>query len=451
MIEDSPDAEEGGADDSVGGDAQLTPFFSPLHITAPPMQNQSRAPVPVLEHILNTVMDALADLFTAADIQSRPHAWGDVSTRHLDVMHVLMEDVHKGLPDATLDEGRLIVKLASMMQFRRGEMLDDHCIDKMLEYLVQATGSKMVGVKGDHTCSPWVTTDPASAGSYYVLGVAYAESLRRLASAPKAKACDKSPVGPAACVRKHDVGESWIVEGEAEDESAVLRRVVRDIAGPENVDAALKKSLDPFGNRNILVAATAELHTTVFRLVRTRVAGPPGQVRWQVCTHDSLGTSKWDRSLQKGMNKLLLSTGLKEAGSNFTYQSIRGLNQGTAVKNTCGFMAFINASQILTGQSLPSDSLAQADCACCVEVIRVFFVLWFIKLGECTGAIRNGYLATVLKKVIDDLELNTVLENSGPISGGGIRGDDGGGVSCTVEFVIVRKPGLTPSTLVDSS
>jgi hypothetical protein len=45
-----------------------------------------------------------------------------------------------------------------------------------------------------------------------------------------------------------------------------------------------------------------------------------------------------------------------------------------------------------------------------VEVIRVFFDLWFIKLGEYKGAILEGYLAKVLDKVIHDVKLAAVLE-----------------------------------------
>ncbi len=69
------------------------------------------------------------------------------------------------------------------------------------------------------------------------------------------------------------------------------------------------------------------------------------------------------------------------------------MKQTGAVQNTCCFLAIINTSQILTGQSL-----AQAHCTCCVEAIRVFFVLWFIKLAESQGTILQGYLAGVLNK-----------------------------------------------------
>jgi hypothetical protein len=239
-------------------DAGLAPFFGPLVITAPqvtsPVQSQPRACVPVLEHILATAMDALADLFSAHNL-SKPCAWDDISARHLEVMHVLMGDMHKGLGDATLEVSRLILKPESMKRFRRGERLDDHCLDRMLEYLVQATGSKMVGVKEDATCSPWVTTDSTLASLYYVLGIAHAESLRRLGKKPKAAACDTSPAH-----QQHASGESWVVPGETETPDETLRRVVRDIVGSGNVDAALGKSLDPFGKRNILVVATCS-HT----------------------------------------------------------------------------------------------------------------------------------------------------------------------------------------------
>ncbi len=40
-----------------------------------------------------------------------------------------MGDVHKGLEDATQDVSRLILKPESMKLFRKGKMLDDHCLD----------------------------------------------------------------------------------------------------------------------------------------------------------------------------------------------------------------------------------------------------------------------------------------------------------------------------------
>ncbi len=74
-------------------EAYLAPFFCPLIITAPqvtsPVQSQLKACVPVLEHILATAIDALADLFMAQNLP-KPSAWDDISARHLEVMHVLM-------------------------------------------------------------------------------------------------------------------------------------------------------------------------------------------------------------------------------------------------------------------------------------------------------------------------------------------------------------------------
>jgi hypothetical protein len=396
---------------TVGVDARLAPFFSPLVITAPqgtsPVPSQPRACVPVLEHILATAMDALAELFLAHSL-SKPCAWGDVSARHLEVIHTLMDDVLKGLEDATQDVSRLILKPESMEQFRRGEMLDDHCLDRMLEYLVQATGSKMVGVKGDPTCSPWVTTDSARASSYHVLGVA--DSLRTLGrlKTPKAsvRPSDASPAGPAAFQKHADFGESWVVPGDAESPDETVLRLARAIVGSENV--TLDKPLDPFGKRNILVVATWAGHTKVIRLVRR-------EGTWDVWTHDSLGSSKWDTALQAGMNAFLLATGLKDSRSRFAYHHGESITQDTicakgetTVQNTCGFLAFINASQLLTGQSL-----AQADCTSCVEAIRVFFFLWFIMLAESQGAIRKGYLAEVLNKAIQDVKLVEILDEGG--------------------------------------
>ena len=74
----------------------------------------------MLEHILTIAMDALNKLFLPNNL-SRPCAWGEVSARYLEVMHVLIMmgdpwDVHKGLKGATLDMGRLILKPESMMR-----------------------------------------------------------------------------------------------------------------------------------------------------------------------------------------------------------------------------------------------------------------------------------------------------------------------------------------------
>ena len=120
-------------------------------------------------------------------------------------------------------------------------------------------------------------------------------------------------------------------------------------------------------------------------------------------------TSKWDASLQAGVNKLLLETGLKNEKSNFRYSRGDSVKQGEnegVMKNICGFLAFITTVESLTGESL-----AQEHCARCVGVIRVFFVFWFIKVAESEGAIRKGYLA----QSIDDEKLGRVLDSE-PVS-----------------------------------
>jgi hypothetical protein len=221
---------------------------------------------------------------------------------------------------------------------------------------------------------------------------------------------DASPAGPAAFQKHADFGESWVVPGDAESPDETVLRLARAIVGSENV--TLDKPLDPFGKRNILVVATYAVHTKVICLVR-RPKDSDGASTWDVWTHDSLGSTKWDPALQTGMNAFLLATGLKGAGSRFAYHYGDSIKQDTicakgetTVKNTCGFLAFINASKLLTGQSL-----AQADCATCVEAIRVFFFLWFITLAESQGAIRKGYLAEVLNKAINDVKLVAILDH----------------------------------------
>ncbi len=122
--------------------------------------------------------------------------------------------------------------------------------------------------------------------------------------------------------------------------------------------------------------------------------------------HIKMGPSSASRNEQ-----FLLSTGLEDAGSRFSYNHGESIKQIT-VQNTCCFLAFINASQLLTRQSL-----AQADCTSCVEAIRVFFFLWFIMPAESQGAIQKGYLAEVLNKaihvVLHDVKLVTILDERG--------------------------------------
>jgi hypothetical protein len=394
------------------GDAQeiVAPFFSTLSTgecsvrTATPVR-------PVLEHIRDTVMDALAVLFSASKL-SQPYAWGDVSARHLQVMETLIGVVLESLNTATLDASRLILKPESLMQFKKGEMLDCAGNDQMLEYLVRGTGSRMVGVKGYNTCSPLLTNSDL-AGSHCVIGVANAGLLRTLGKGlsgkpiakQAAKACNASPE-----LQTHDqncISESWDEPGESEDTHTVLRRILRNIVGPENVDRALNKSLDPFEEKNILVVETHGYHTKVIRLVRNPARGSGGDgVAWDVYTHDSMGHSKWDTFLQAGVNNLLLETGLKNKASKFKYKTGDSIKQGTnegEMKNICGFLAFTNVIKELTGESL-----AQEHCARGVGVIRAFYVLWLIKIAESEGAIRKGYLA----QSIEEVKLRILLDHA---------------------------------------
>ena len=307
---DAGNAEESDASATASAPAAgvaVAPFFSPLSsglvtggcsVTSVGIVTPVRRPV--LEYIRDDVMDALADLFSAFKL-SRPNAWGDVSERHLEVMKKLVGMVLRGLNTAILDASRLILKPESLMLFQNGEMLEDHCVDRMLEYLVLATGSRMVGV--ENKCSPAspLVTNSYLAGSHFVVGVAFVKLLRALGKALsgkkmaqqelKAKACDISPAGTACQYQYHQECMSWEVSGESEDAHTILQRILRSIVGPTNVDKALNKSLDPFEKKNILIVATHDLHTKVIRLVRKHAhcaqGGGPGGVAWHVFTHDS--------------------------------------------------------------------------------------------------------------------------------------------------------------------
>jgi hypothetical protein len=252
-------------------------------------------------------------------------------------------------------------------------------------------------------------TNSDLAGSHCVIGVANAGLLRTLGKGlsgkpiakQAAKACNASPelqTHHQNCISRDEPGES-------EDTHTVLRRILRSMVGPENVDKALNKSLDPFEEKNILVVETHDYHTKVIRLVRNPARGSGGGgVAWDVYTHDSMGHSKWDTFLQAGVNNLLLETGLKNKASKFKYKTGDSIKQGENEGES--FLAFINVIKELTGESL-----AQEHCVRGVGVIRAFYVLWLIKIAESEGAIRKGYLA----QSIDDEKLGRVLDSE-PVS-----------------------------------
>ncbi len=94
------------------------------------------------------------------------------------------------------------------------------------------------------------------------------------------------------------------------------------------LDVELEKLLDLLGKpeRNILVAATWNMHTKVIRLVRQ--PAQEGRIRWHIRTHKSLGSTKRDQNLQIGMNELLLATGLRAERNKFAYKPGDSLLQG---------------------------------------------------------------------------------------------------------------------------
>ena len=113
--------------------------------------------------------------------------------------------------------------------------------------------------------------------------------------------------------------------------------------------------MDPFEKRHILVCATFSGHTSVFRLARNPLT---------VQIYDSLSANrKWDEKLRQGMNVLLDATGMKSAKQHFVYQKAGLLRQQD--KTSCCVMAFLNVTQLLTGESLDSN-----HCEWYVAVIR---------------------------------------------------------------------------------
>jgi hypothetical protein len=148
---------------------------------------------------------------------------------------------------------------------------------------------------------------------------------------------------------------------------------------------------------------TKDHHTTVVLLERSPL--PNNDKIWTVSSLDSLGTAhkkNWDDELKDGMTLLLQKTGLRTEKSKILYKrEERSVRQ---IGNTCGFMAFMDTVQTLTGESLDA-----AHWPNCVVVIRVFFFLWHFKLEESTKFLREGYLADQLEKAVIDVQLVVVL------------------------------------------
>jgi hypothetical protein len=239
-------------------------------------------------------------------------------------MKMLMEEVHQGQKAATLDANLLPFKpLLNVEAFESGQMLDDTCLDWMLECLVKALGSRMLGVKGEKL-SPLLRIDqPDLASRYYVIGVAQAELLRGAVRRQRRDTTAPGTVEHADC-------QSWTELGDSEDCDAALRRFLSGLVGAENVDEALDHKLDPFDNRNILVMATWRKHTILVELQRSEA------MRWNVSTHYSGAASHWDDDLLGGMSRLLEMTGLKISGTNFIYKYPQSVKQKGAVE--CGYM-----------------------------------------------------------------------------------------------------------------
>jgi hypothetical protein len=120
-------------------------------------------------------------------------------------MKSFMEDVHENRAAATLDSTLLTLKpLDGEDSFQTGAMLNDTCLDWMLECLVRALGSRMLGVKGEN-CTPVLTINAGLARTHYVLGVAHTDAVQKLVR--------KKGVDTDHCERPvtHDDCSSWTV------------------------------------------------------------------------------------------------------------------------------------------------------------------------------------------------------------------------------------------------
>ncbi len=202
--------------------------------------------------------------------------------------------MHKGLEAATLNTAlltQLTLKPSSVDRFRRGEILDDYSLDWILESLVQALGPRilMPGVEA-HTqaLSRLLATSAVTlANTPFVFGVLHADLLRTLAGK---KGKDLEPG-----TKVHSEGCSSLTNlkpGDSEDPEDALRRFLCAVVGAEEVDAALRGSLDLFDGKGILVVTTWRLHTKVVVLACSQVPGYDSVWKWTISSLDSSAPGK---------------------------------------------------------------------------------------------------------------------------------------------------------------
>ncbi len=87
--------------------------------------------------------------------------------------------------------------------------------------------------------------------------------------------------------------DTWTFPDESEPEDNALQRLLWGIVGHVRIDAALLKQLDPFDKTDILVCASFQKQTSVFKLVRGPVQGGGGGGPGQPYCDGSL--SGWPR------------------------------------------------------------------------------------------------------------------------------------------------------------
>ena len=306
------------------------PFFNYL---TPELNLRQSEPRSVFSHMFDDLMEWFWPMFIAAGLQAPLRGeWGRLSASHLALMHSTMADLHNRLDELCVDRSKLAMKASDSKAFLDKTMLNDTCVDHMVETLCQALGTKTVGLTAGTRSELLKPSDEA--GKYLVLGVLQTQKL-------------------------------------SEDPGSVLRYLV----GKNNVAAALDGRLDPLNGKVLLAIRTHAKHTTMVEVVR--------EPSWSFCIYDTFYRQALDQKLRKGMCSLLEKTGLKKTDASLKTQRAKFMKQKDGT--VCALMVFLHLVQKLTGERL--------DPACWdvfVDVVRLFFNLWLFHRAEYNGAIRPG-------------------------------------------------------------
>ena len=399
------------------------PFYGPLLPGSP--TPGSPTPAPMLEHVLNTVVQLFGEVLTANGLPLSTTLDG-VSSKHLAIMNEIMADLrnHRQI----LDEKLLPLQVESWNRLKPGEMLDDHVVDVMTNSIAVALGAYTPG--GEVKDPSKLLKTPERAGNYLVLKVADAHIIRMASGTTQSYGAAQGPINRAGTNSEDALCDPDILEMRPDDaesqEKAVARairlfagqhrastaqtlqsnhirpespaesrekaeaaRAIRLIAGKDRAGAVQSNHQEPFLGRNILMVHTntVSLHTTVAEMTQRSIGA------WTICEHDSLTKSRarLDERLRLGLQNVLQGLDLKK--SNFRYTDSnpfvpQGLNQ-------CALIATVRLIVILTGESLDVK-----DWQTAAEILRIFYDAWLYRIAENKGAIATGYLQRALSSAV---------------------------------------------------